>query len=206
MFWKSVDPTPPIPPDCVGPQPFAGVQHSKPPLGQSTSAVMGRICCIGICDGKYAFCRRQSADILRVPSSITSSSIDTHAAVAMSTQSTSYQEWFFTASYSSAISTASSAAPQTHTISVGNGDFKFRPDVVQAQPGDTVVYQFYPQNHSVVRAEYLHPFIPYEMTGRGKVGFFTGFHPVDAMLHDVSAQPSTANCAADTVAWRALCC
>ncbi|KAJ9658307.1 hypothetical protein H2201_007866 [Coniosporium apollinis] len=101
----------------------------------------------------------------------------------MSTLS-SRQSWSPTASDYTAVSTASSAAAQTHTISVGNGDFKFRPDVVQAQPGDTIEFQFYPQNHSAVRAEYLHPCIPYEMTGRGKVGFFTGFHPVDAMLDD----------------------
>jgi hypothetical protein len=30
----------------------------------------------------------------------------------------------------------SSAAAQTHTISVGNGDHKFRPDVTQAEIGD----------------------------------------------------------------------
>lgn len=30
----------------------------------------------------------------------------------------------------------SSAAVQTHTISVGNGDHKFRPDVTQAEIGD----------------------------------------------------------------------
>lgn len=37
---------------------------------------------------------------------------------------------------SSEPSKTSSAAAQTHTISVGNGDHKFRPDVVQAEIGD----------------------------------------------------------------------
>ena len=83
-------------------------------------------------------------------------------------------------------SSTSSAAAQTHTISVGNGDFTFRPDVTQANPGDTIKFRFYPQNHSVVRAEYQFPCIPYEMTGKGKVGFSSGFKPVDAVLDEVS--------------------
>jgi hypothetical protein len=39
----------------------------------------------------------------------------------------------------------SSAAAQTHTISVGNGDHKFRPDVTQAEIGDvtTLPQHFY---------------------------------------------------------------
>ncbi|XTI89202.1 hypothetical protein V2W45_1401006 [Cenococcum geophilum] len=81
-------------------------------------------------------------------------------------------------------SSTSSAAAQTHTISVGNGDYTFRPDVTQASPGDTIKFRFYPQNHSVVRAEYQFPCIPYEMTGKGKVGFSSGFKPVDAVLDE----------------------
>lgn len=81
-------------------------------------------------------------------------------------------------------SSTSSAAAQTHTISVGNGGFTFRPDVTQASPGDTIKFRFYPQNHSVVRAEYQFPCIPYEMTGKGKVGFSSGFKPVDAVLDE----------------------
>jgi hypothetical protein len=45
-------------------------------------------------------------------------------------------------------------------------------------------FNFYPTNHSVVRAEYGFPCIPYEDTGVDKVGFFSGFHPVDAILLD----------------------
>lgn len=39
------------------------------------------------------------------------------------------------------------------------------------------VFQFFPQNHSVARAEYQHPCIPYENTGANKVGFWSGFQP-----------------------------
>ncbi|KAK7631240.1 hypothetical protein IWX48DRAFT_524906, partial [Phyllosticta citricarpa] len=72
----------------------------------------------------------------------------------------------------------------THTILVGKLDHKFEPDVVQAPVGDIIQFQFYPVNHSIVRAEYGYPCVPYEMTGVGKVGFYSGFRPVDAILDD----------------------
>ncbi|EON67878.1 hypothetical protein W97_07375 [Coniosporium apollinis CBS 100218] len=81
-----------------------------------------------------------------------------------------------------ASATASSAA-QTYTISVGI-DHKYRPDVIQASAGDSVEFRFYPRNHSVVRAEYMFPCIPYEMTGRGKVGFYSGWEATEAILDD----------------------
>lgn len=47
-------------------------------------------------------------------------------------------------------------------------------------------FNFFPTNHSVIRAEYLRPCVPYEMTGRDKVGkgFDSTFLPVDAILDD----------------------
>ncbi|KAF2462081.1 hypothetical protein BDY21DRAFT_368215 [Lineolata rhizophorae] len=96
------------------------------------------------------------------------------------TQSTS-----ITASASLAdASSTSSREPVTHTVDVGRYNHEFTPDVTQAEPGDTVEFRFYPTNHSVVRAEYENPCIPYEMTGRGKIGFFSDFKPVDAYLED----------------------
>lgn len=39
-------------------------------------------------------------------------------------------------------------------------------------------FRFYPQNHSVVKAEFgSEPCIPYEMTGAGKTGFWSGWKP-----------------------------
>lgn len=76
----------------------------------------------------------------------------------------------------------SSSAATTWTVSVGEGSNVFKPNVVQANIGDIIEFDFYPANHSVCRAEYLYPCIPYEDTGKGKVGFFSGFHPVDAIL------------------------
>ncbi|KAF2035214.1 hypothetical protein EK21DRAFT_84835 [Setomelanomma holmii] len=81
-------------------------------------------------------------------------------------------------------SSTSSAPAQTHTIEVGLADHKFRPDTTEAAIGDTIEFRFYPANHSIVRAEYGFPCIPYEMTGSNKAGFFSGFNPVDKVLDD----------------------
>ncbi|KAK8201186.1 hypothetical protein BKA81DRAFT_123406 [Phyllosticta paracitricarpa] len=86
------------------------------------------------------------------------------------------------------------SAVTTHTILVGKLDHKFEPDVVQAPVGDIIQFQFYPVNHSIVRAEYGYPCVPYEMTGVGKVGFYSGFRPVDAILDDVSVQQMSRWC------------
>ncbi|KAF9693922.1 hypothetical protein EKO04_007808 [Ascochyta lentis] len=71
---------------------------------------------------------------------------------------------------------------QTHTIQVGLLDHKMRPETTEAAVGDFIEFDFYPLNHSVVRAEYGFPCIPYEMTGSNKKGFFSGFRPVDKVL------------------------
>lgn len=76
------------------------------------------------------------------------------------------------------------SARQTHTIQVGLLDHKVRPETIDAGVGDTVEFEFYPLNHSIVRAEYGFPCIPYEMTGSNKSGFFSGFRPVDKVLDE----------------------
>lgn len=52
--------------------------------------------------------------------------------------------------------------------------------------GDTVEFNFFPTNHSVIRAEYLIPCTPYEMTGRDKIGkgLFSDFYPIEAILDE----------------------
>lgn len=55
----------------------------------------------------------------------------------------------------------------------------------------TQEFLFYPANHSVVRAPYLHPCIPYEMGGIGRVGFNSGFQPVKAITSDVCSITSS---------------
>ncbi|KAK5002765.1 Pho80p cyclin, partial [Cryomyces antarcticus] len=78
--------------------------------------------------------------------------------------------------------TARNGAAQTHIITVGKGNNRFVPDITQASVGDIIQFQFFPPNHSVIRAEYGYPCIPYEDTGVDKVGFFSGFKPVDVIL------------------------
>lgn len=53
---------------------------------------------------------------------------------------------------SSATST-SSAPAATWIVNVGRGEHKFEPDLVQASVGDLIQFDFFPPNHSVVRAE-----------------------------------------------------
>ena len=45
-----------------------------------------------------------------------------------------------------------------------------------------IEFQFFPPNHSVGRAEYQQPCIPYEDTGENKVGFWSGFYPLSKIL------------------------
>ncbi|KAF2421189.1 hypothetical protein EJ08DRAFT_518941 [Tothia fuscella] len=78
-------------------------------------------------------------------------------------------------------SSTGSKPAQTYVVKVGI-NHQFQPEVIQALPGDTVKFDFMPLNHSVVRAEYKYPCIPYEKTGAGKIGFFSGFRPATAIL------------------------
>ncbi|KAF2019383.1 hypothetical protein BU24DRAFT_489357 [Aaosphaeria arxii CBS 175.79] len=75
----------------------------------------------------------------------------------------------------------SSRPAKTHTVKVGF-DHKFIPDSTKADVGDIIEFSFYPQNHSVVRSEFGFACIPYEMTGEGRVGFFSGFKVISEVL------------------------
>ncbi|KAJ6179777.1 hypothetical protein N7519_010238 [Penicillium mononematosum] len=58
--------------------------------------------------------------------------------------------------------TSSSTGISTHTIQVGpkSNPHQFVPTDVTAKVGDIVVFEFYPTNHSVVKADYLAPCVP----------------------------------------------
>ncbi|KAF2180196.1 hypothetical protein K469DRAFT_730212 [Zopfia rhizophila CBS 207.26] len=68
---------------------------------------------------------------------------------------------------------SASGGPETHTVQAGAGGFKFTPNETRAAVGDTVVFEFYPPDHSVARAEFGSPCVPYEDTGKDKVGFWS---------------------------------
>ncbi|KAL9080216.1 MAG: hypothetical protein Q9157_000999, partial [Trypethelium eluteriae] len=87
-----------------------------------------------------------------------------------------------TASSSGTSSATSQAPPQTHTVTVGKGTNSYDPDTIQALPGDLIVFEFFPTNHSVVRASYGYPCVPYEDTaGPDAAGFFSGHFPLETI-------------------------
>ncbi|GAB7352901.1 hypothetical protein MBLNU459_g3491t1 [Dothideomycetes sp. NU459] len=83
---------------------------------------------------------------------------------------------------STAASTASATSgtnPTIHTVTVGEGGYnKFEPNATVAQIGDIIQFLFYPQNHSVVKAEAGYPCIPYDTMNPGRPSFFSGFEYV----------------------------
>jgi plastocyanin len=71
-----------------------------------------------------------------------------------------------------------------HTILVSNTTHYFTPNSINALPGDIVTFKFWPGNHSVIRAEYGYPCIPYEdLDGNENGGFYSGVQSPDE--HDV---------------------
>ncbi|KAF2806587.1 Cupredoxin [Mytilinidion resinicola] len=72
---------------------------------------------------------------------------------------------------SSATPTATAlASSSTHTIEVGKSGLSFEPNTTTAAVGDTIVFDFYPQNHSVTQSSFEKPCEPLSSTS-----FFSGF-------------------------------
>ncbi|EUC48972.1 hypothetical protein COCMIDRAFT_33641 [Bipolaris oryzae ATCC 44560] len=68
-----------------------------------------------------------------------------------------------------------SREPTVHLIKAGAGGFKFTPqEISNVSVGDIVSWEFYPPDHSVARAEFGSACVPYEETGKDKVGFWSG--------------------------------
>ncbi|KAI1954940.1 hypothetical protein LOZ12_000820 [Ophidiomyces ophidiicola] len=59
-------------------------------------------------------------------------------------------------------SSTSSRSPATHTVQVGpkSDPHKYVPRSLKAEVGDTVIFEFYPRNHSVVQADFMSPCVP----------------------------------------------
>lgn len=68
---------------------------------------------------------------------------------------------------------------RTHTVSVGNRGSNFDPNVTFANPGDVVVFEFFPINHSVIRTDFVgnnaqqNPCVPYELLHPGSTSQFS---------------------------------
>jgi len=119
--------------------------------------------------------------LLLLPSVFAQTSTTSSTSASSSTTSSSSS-----AATSNSLDAASSTTvePVTRTVSVGYGGYTFKPDVVLANPGDTIEFDFYPANHSVARAAYGYPCVPFELINKNNIGFFSGFEPVDAILND----------------------
>ena len=81
------------------------------------------------------------------------------------------------------------AAAATHTVQVGGktGPHQFVPSNITADPGDTILFEFYPTNHSVAKADFLAPCVPAN-SGEFWSGSFATFNQDDSgnIIGDVS--------------------
>ncbi|KAJ5166265.1 uncharacterized protein N7482_005046 [Penicillium canariense] len=79
--------------------------------------------------------------------------------------------------------TTTSTGSATHTIQVGpkSNPHAYVPHNITANPGDVVVFEFYPTNHSVVKADYDAPCVP-ASEGVFFSGMFNTFSENDGQL------------------------
>ncbi|OJI85818.1 hypothetical protein ASPTUDRAFT_597664 [Aspergillus tubingensis CBS 134.48] len=99
-----------------------------------------------------------------------------------SAQSHSSTTGISTTSTTRATSTTTTAIA-THTVQVGSKEdpHQYSPHNVSAAVGDIIVFEFYPRNHSVVKADYLAPCVP----ASGEIfysGIFNSFNEEDGQL------------------------
>ncbi|KAI5789711.1 hypothetical protein DFH27DRAFT_655427 [Peziza echinospora] len=69
-----------------------------------------------------------------------------------------------------------------HVIKVGRISHGFEPEYLNAAVGDIVRFDFYPANHSVVRADFDAPCLPRERFNSTGTNFYSGFIPVPDKL------------------------
>jgi plastocyanin len=66
-----------------------------------------------------------------------------------------------------------------YDVKVGaGGELRYSPEAISAQPGDQVVFSFYPKNHTVSQSSFANP------CGKAEGGFSSGFMPVPANQSD----------------------
>ncbi|KAK0218563.1 hypothetical protein EDD85DRAFT_915880 [Armillaria nabsnona] len=72
--------------------------------------------------------------------------------------------------------------PIDHKIVVGiDGKLEYGPANISASIGDTVTFEFHPNNHTVTQSTFQHPCQPLaETSTSGQTGFSSGFRPVAA--------------------------
>ena len=99
--------------------------------------------------------------------SVTATSVDRSTSTSSTTTTTSES----TSTTSTTSSTSTSTGVSTHTIQVGPkvSPHAYVPHTITANVGDVLVFEFYPTNHSVAKADYLAPCVP-----AGKDEFWSG--------------------------------
>lgn len=108
----------------------------------------------------------------------------THASTAMKsrTAETLSTTGVALSSVSETKATTPESTPEVHLVKVGSGGFQFEPaQLNNISVGDVVMFEFYPPDHSVARAEFGSACMPYEYTGRDKPGFWSGTQWVRTM-------------------------
>ena len=85
--------------------------------------------------------------------------------------------------FTTSSSAASSTGIATHTVQVGpkSSPHAYVPHSLTANPGDVVVFEFYPTNHSVVKADFLAPCQPAD-GNYFYSGMFNSFSQVNGQL------------------------
>ena len=80
-------------------------------------------------------------------------------------------------------STTASTGIATHTVLVGykTSPHAYVPSTIKANPGDVIVFEFYPTNHSVVKADFDAPCVP-ASEGVFYSGMFNSFNENDGQL------------------------
>ncbi|KAH7393016.1 hypothetical protein BKA66DRAFT_318641 [Pyrenochaeta sp. MPI-SDFR-AT-0127] len=79
-------------------------------------------------------------------------------------------------------SSSAPSQPKVHLIQAGAGGFRFTPQSISnVSVGDIVTFEFFPPDHSVARAEFGSPCVPYEYLGKNRVGFWSTTQWVDTV-------------------------
>jgi len=75
--------------------------------------------------------------------------------------------------------TATSTTPQQIKVVVGGtGVLAFTPSNIQANVGDTILFEFHQKNHSVVASSFDAPCVALSQSVAGQAGFNSGYFPV----------------------------
>jgi plastocyanin len=93
--------------------------------------------------------------------------------------------------YSATAQTATtSSSPSFHTVLVGYQSHSYYPNNITANVGDTIVFQFIAQGHTVVQSNFEEPCVPRDAYHRGRSTFFSGWYNGSDVTSD-HVSPST---------------